>query len=71
MHAIGREILLFGVVPTILIMFCGIGLVGGITHAEAMVPVYLAGLIYGVAAIMMFAVFSLSRIVRRVAKSLR
>ena len=71
MRKIGLELLLFGVVPMLVVILCGIGLVGGITAAEAFVPVYLLGLIFAVATMAMYGVAALFRTVRWIATNLR
>jgi hypothetical protein len=63
MRNIGLEFLLFGVAPVSVAVLCGIGLVGDITDAEEFVPMYLLGLIFAVAAIVMYGVATLFRTV--------
>ncbi len=64
MRKIGLDFLLFGVLPVLVVVVCGIGLIGGITDAEAFVPVYLAGLIFGIVAVVMYGVGALFRTAR-------
>ena len=71
MRKIGLQVLLFGVTPILVAFICGIGLVGGITGAEWSAPIYLLGLIYALATIMMYAVAALLRTIRWVVTRVR
>jgi hypothetical protein len=71
MKKIGLELLLFGFAPLLIAIVCGIGLVGGITDAEAFVPVYLLGLIFAIAAVVIYGVGALFRTVRWLVTNVR
>ncbi|MEG8023917.1 hypothetical protein QP162_04730 [Sphingomonas aurantiaca] len=71
MRQIGRKFALFVVVPIIFAMICVIGLNGDLSQIEALVPVYLIGLIFAFAAVGAYVIAVLVKAIRWIAASVR
>jgi hypothetical protein len=71
MRKIGRKFALSVAVPIIFAMFCVIGLNGDLTQIEALVPVYLIGLILALAAVGAYVIAVLIKAIRWIAASVR
>lgn len=64
MRHVVRELCFFGLGPILVTLLCLFGIVGGFTAAEALVPLYAIGLIFGVTALGMYGFALLFRAIR-------